>query len=85
MTQREEFTEAMTGVINTAKRVAAIERFYKVVGGGIGLGGRFFGVPWLAAYAWNGMTELPDWPYLPTVAAFAVFNVLAATLRGPSK
>lgn len=87
MTQRQEFTEAMTKVISAAQTAAQVERFYKVVGGGIGLAARVFGLPWLAIYAWNGLTpeNWAHWEYLPTVAAFVVINVLISTIRGSSK
>lgn len=85
MSQREEFTDAMTKAIKATQRAIIVGRLIKVAGGGVGLAARFFGVPFLAMYAWNGMSTLPDWPYWPTVAAFAVLNVLASTLLGPKQ
>lgn len=85
MSQRNDFEKAMTGVIQSAQRVAMVERFLQIVGSGIGLAARFFGLPALAVYAWNGLTTLPDWHYWPAVAAFAVVNVLITTLKGPAR
>lgn len=79
--QRDEYTGAMTKAIQTAKAAAALQ----VIGNGVGLAARIFALPALAMYAWNGMTTLPDWPYWPTVAAFAVVNVLILHLHGLSK
>ena len=86
MSRRDkEYTDAMTKVLSAAERVAVVNQFLTVAGGGIGMAARIFALPWLAIYAWNGMTTLPDWPYWPTVAAFVVVSILLTTVRGPRK
>ena len=82
---KDEFTAAMTGAIKAAERVAAVEKFIRYTGSGIGLAARIFALPAIAVYAWNGLTTLPDWHYWPAVAGFAVANVLIAALKGESK
>lgn len=77
--QRDEYTEAMAAAINKAKLAAALQS----VGSLLGVAARIFGVPWLAVYAWNGLTTLPDWHYLPAVAGFFVLSIVLNLARGP--
>ncbi len=81
--QRANYTGAMTKAIRAAKVAAAIQ----AIGGGIGLAARIFALPFLAIYAWNGLTPegWAHWEYWPAVAGFAVVNVLIASIRGSGK
>lgn len=80
---RGEFTNAMTGAINAAKKQVALESAGKALGGIIGFGFATFAVPLIALYAWGGMTpeDWADLAYLPTVAGFFVFRILIHWMR----
>jgi uncharacterized membrane protein YqaE (UPF0057 family) len=73
----------MTGAINAAQRQVANETVGKVLGTIIGLAFATFFLPFVAVYAWNGMTPegWVDLAYRPTVAGFFVFRVLLHWVR----
>lgn len=76
--EEHDYKEALTSAINAAKAQAATEAVTKVLGAILGFAAATLFVPFLAVYAWNGLTPegWADLSYLPAVAGFVVCRAL---------
>lgn len=82
MTMRNGGDELL-GMLETAKEKAALTAVTAAAGGILGFAIATFLVPFLAVYAWNGLTPegWVDLSYLPTVAGMFVFHILIGWVR----
>jgi hypothetical protein len=76
--QEHDYKEALTGAINAAQAQVAANAVTKVLGAITGFAAATFLIPFVAVYAWNGLTPegFHDLSYLPTVAGFFVGRIV---------